>query len=376
MTAPAATETPDAFADRMDRHFRMGPIIDDDPMGMREAMITLYEDAGLIENPETAAHIRTGGGLVDLVTEFYGELVAFCPNTFRAFCEQHVRVRGVPSFSIEGAVYRSPEGNYAVIVTTALMIFLNKIKKFILAEHDPTIVRRCNRYPVEALNPALLRAMRGEIIDNFRRGDSRGPMLLLDPERAAPIMMMLDFQESFIVAHEIGHLLSDFLLRGALTNSLHDSFGTAPHRSEYLADILGFALARRRPFGHSAISATEPQFAEIGRISSLCEFFEIVELAFPDATDTHPAPMDRAANLLATFYGDHFASHYNKRRNGEIPRYDWAGLSEQGVRPTPLAVICEVLLSNDRQFDELLDLVESEGPDALKRRAGRQPPTA
>lgn len=364
--------TPDAFADRIAQNFPRPDHGDPDPMGVRDLLLARQARYGERLDPGQLDQINQGEGLITLVGGFYDDLLAHAPPALRDFCAAHVRVRGVASNAMEGAVYSSPDGNYVVIVTTGLMTFLSKIKKFIFAEQDPSVVEHCNRYPVEALTPQLLQAMREEIVENFREGEARGPLLLLDLDRAGAVNVLLNIQETFIVAHEIGHLLSDFLLKGMLANALDASFGSAAHRSEYLADMIGFALVIRRslagliPLADPTLGKQRATAMEITRISAICEFFEIFELGFPTGSASHPAPIDRVANLLASFYGEHFGVHYNAVRTGKIARFYWAPLLEEGVRSSYLAELCMNLLANDQGFRQLIDLAEREGPDALK----------
>jgi hypothetical protein len=370
-------ETADAFADRIAAQFPLALIADTDSMGVRDLMLARHARYGVPVDPTRLDQVNRGDGLVELVHGFYADLLAHAPKALQEFCADHVRVRGVPSFAIEGAVYFSGDGNYVVIVTTSLMTFLNKIKKFIFVERDPSVIEYCNRYPAEALTPELLRAMRDEIVTNFREGEPRGPLLMLNYDRAAAVNVMLNIQETFIVAHEIGHLLSDFMLKGMLAKGLHESFGSDVHRSEYLADMFGFALVIKRSIAELP-PPSDPELdrqiaiaTEMNRISSICEFFEILELAFPEATPSHPAPVDRAANILATFYGEHFGAHYNAVRAGEIAHFNWATLLAEGFRPSFMAKLCMDMLANDPGFRQLIALAETEGPDALRIRTGR-----
>ncbi|TCP71527.1 hypothetical protein [Sphingomonas sp. PP-CE-1G-424] len=398
-----APETPDQFADRIARGFWRGPLDDTDPMGVRDLLVERQARYGYPLDADGFEQSGGGQGLIQLVERFYGELLTHTPTAFQRFCAAHVSVRGVPSFTIEGAVYASGHGSYAVIVTTAFMTFLNKMKKLLFAETDPSVVEYCNRMPAADLTPDIVRGMRDEVVEAFRHGDPRGPLLLLDLDRAAAVTVMLDIQEAFLVAHEIGHLLSDYLLRSMLANTLHESFGSADHRAEYCADMIGFALTLRRsltdtllapdPIWKSRTTSDSapgmtpqttdninfvpkrqtPTHRETVRIASICEFFEILELASPAASPSHPAPVDRAANLLATFYGEHFAAHYNAVRAGEA-RYDWASQFAKGVKPSGLGRTCMALLANEKAFEELVELAAIDGPDALKTRIASSAP--
>lgn len=367
------SETADAYADRVDRRFRR--LLDQgltEP-GERERLIARHTAAGFPVTPEEFDKIGNGEGLSAIVADLYASLIATCPPALQSFCADHVRVRGVPSFTIEGAVFASSQGNYCVLVTTALMTFLSKIKKLIFAEHDLSIIEHCNRYPVDALTLELLREMRTEVVANYRRGEPRGPLLLLDLQRSAPMQIMLAFQERFIVAHEIGHLLADFLLKSLLANTLHPSFGPARHRSEFMADLLGFALARLGDRDMAEPPADAPWSPDVMRISAICEFFEILEMGRATATLSHPAPYDRATNILATFFGDHFADHYCRWRSDEIAHLDWRACGEAGIQPSTIGRMIEALLTDHALFQQLLELVTTKGTDALKEIAARHP---
>lgn len=367
------SETADAYANRVDRRFRR--LLDQgltEP-SERERLMARHAAAGFPVTPEEFDKIGNGEGLSAIVADLYASLIATCPPALQSFCADHVRVRGVPSFTIEGAVFASSQGNYCVLVTTALMTFLSKIKKFIFAEHDLSMVEHCNRYPVDALTLQLLREMRAEVVANYRRGEPRGPILLLDLQRSVPMQVMLTFQERFIVAHEIGHLLADFLLKSLLANTLHPSFGPARHRSEFMADLIGFALARLGDRDFAEPPAVAPWSPDVVRISAICEFFEILEMGRATATLSHPAPYDRTTNILATFFGDHFADHYSQWRSGEIKHLDWGACCEAGIQPSMIGRMIEVLLIDHALFQQLLELVNTKGANALKEIAARHP---
>lgn len=374
--ADDASETADAFADRIDARFRR--LLDQGTVepAERERLIARHAAAGFPVTPEAFDRIGNGEGMSTIVADLYASILASCPPGLQSFCADHVRVRGVPSFTIEGAVFASREGHYCVLVTTALMTFLSKIKKLIFAEHDLSIIEHCNRYPVDALTLELLREMRAEVIANYRRGEPRSPLLLLDLQRSAPMQIMLNFQERFIVAHEIGHLLADFLLTSLLANTLHPSFGPARHRSEFMADLLGFALARMGDRDMAEPPADAPWLPDVVRISAICEFFEILEMGRASATLSHPAPYDRATNILATFFGDHFADHYSQWRSGAFDHLDWNACCEAGIQPSRIGHMIAAILTDHALFQKLLDLVTTKGPDALKEIAARGAPPA
>ncbi|KQN34764.1 hypothetical protein ASG37_15695 [Sphingomonas sp. Leaf407] len=367
------TETPDAFADRIAARFDIPAELEPPSRELQDLLTARHAALGEPLDPAEVERISSGLGLVTLVERIYAELLGYCPPALQQFCRDHVRVRGVRSIAIEGAVYSSGSGSYAVIVTTSLMILLSKIKKFVFAENHLDQVVYFNRRPAQELTAELARAIVYEIAANFRAGEARGPIVMLDERGSQVVHGMLDFQEGFIVGHELGHLLADHLLRSMLANGLHSSFGSPSHRSEYLADIIGYQLARRRDFDHDG---PEPSLEtrmgiEIARISSVCEFFEILELAVPGATETHPAPSDRIANVLATVYGEHFGAHYNAVRRQEIATFDWAPQFAIGVKPSFMGRLVHAMLTNERQIATMLRELAERGPTVLADIAAR-----
>lgn len=362
-------EDPDHFADALAAYLRR-------PTGTADvdnaALGILIQRFAAYDRPlshEEFTQERSDEQLGDLAASIYEDLIALTPQSMRDFCAKHVRMRAVPSFRIEGAVYRSRRGSYCVILTIAMMTFLHKVKKFLIAHSDPSMVVYCNRdVPITI---ATLRAMREEVIENFRANDPRGPVIFLDERGSEASGMLLRVQEAFIVGHEIGHLVADFRLRELLNRSLNASFGSDAHRSEYMADMIGFALVRRTTIlPPGACDENGISYDHYYRLSALCEFFEIVEMGFPHETLTHPAASDRIANLVASYYGEHFAEHYNAWRRGHVRELDWASLMAIGMRPSPYAQICDALILSDIQFQKLVELAETSGPDALKRIAG------
>jgi hypothetical protein len=293
-------------------------------------------------------------GLESLITRYYGEVLELLNPKIRAFCEDRVRFRGIPTNSIEGFISKSPDDVYVVVVTTGFMSLINKIVKIDLAISDPGYVIHCNRLPLNELNRGVLSAYKREIVYNFQSNRTQGPLIVLDEKLREGYAGLIQFQELFIICHELGHLFSDFLLNGLLIKGMNSSYGSAQHRSEYLADILGFALLRRYQLYGRLPDPAFKQLDEQLRLSAICQFFEIIGLVAPEASETHPAPHDRACNLIDVFYGEHFAVLYDGWRRGPIRDLDWDRAWAQGTATKSYAGYAEALMSGDEALSDQL----------------------
>jgi len=346
---------PDNFADKICASLKREYAESSDSGATADFMWARAAEAHWASGADTSAILTAEAaerGLAELVQSLYAETVSHLSGDLQQFCARSVRVRGVPSNSIEGAVYPSTMGPYAIVVTTGLMMLLNKIIKIDVARENPALVAHCNRCPTSELTLGLLDEFKRETIANFRCGESRGPIVFLHAHMNASTFLLLTCEERFIVCHELGHLVSDFILRGKLIEMLNDSFGTDLHRSEYLADVIGFAMLRQSDPLSSVLGARAR--AEVGQtandhlcLSAVCQFFETLGLAYPGGSESHPAPHDRVTNIIATFYGAHFADHYVSWRSRQIPHLEWMRLLTEGARPADLAQISEALVSKN-----------------------------
>jgi hypothetical protein len=285
-------------------------------------------------------------GLEGIISELYKECLSSIRPEFQRLCTDCARVRCVPSNDVEGYISRSSDGSYAIIITTGFMTFLNKIIKIDLAIADPSLVEYCDRCSIEALDRGTLEKFRDEIVRNFRSHDARGPVVVFK-EKAETMTgraILLHLQEKFVICHEIGHLISEFFLHGLLPSMLGSSYGSDKHRAEYAADVLGFAILRQQSmiekfFGGKAVEQSDDQF----RLSAICQFFEILGLASPNASESHPSPHDRVCNLIATYYGNSFADHYHAWRSGKVADLNWESCWQKGKAPATTAALFESL---------------------------------
>ena len=315
----------------------------------------------LPNRPSALGYVRsaenTERSLEGLISAIYEESVASLRPEFQRLCADRVRARCLPSNDVDGYISQSDDGSYAIIISMGFMTFLHKISKIDLAINDPSLVAYCNRCAEGIPNRDMLEVFKDEIVQNFKRGDSRGPILYFKEDVIATIgfgvSTNVHLQEKFIVCHEIGHLISDFFLHGLVPSMLHTSYGSNEHRSEYAADLLGFAILRQRSVlarllgGGTVQSVLESRALQKAddqcRLSAICQFFEVLALASPKATESHPSPHDRACNIIATYYGNKFAGHYDAYLSGKVTSLDWESCWREGKAPATTAARYEVL---------------------------------
>lgn len=154
---------------------------------------------------------------------------------------------------INGAVYRSEGGHYAILLNRGLMIFLNKFLKLSLTQGMPEKTIYIDKEAKELLEKDGISAVFEFIRSNYLKyGEPLGGKVLPIPEIECIVGTLLHYGETFAVCHELGHFFN-----GDLEESFSSGHFTSPasgiskikhsyeHKMEFLADLSGYEIYRK-----------------------------------------------------------------------------------------------------------------------------------
>lgn len=278
---------------------------------------------------------KTEDGLLEIVSEISSALVKSLPRHIRRHIRKNVKIRCANTDDAFGLFVNDIDGEYSVIViSTGLMILLNKLLKFEQAEHDITQVIYCNRYEISDLTPALIRKMRAEVIDQYKKHDSKGPSIYL--EKDFHVFQLLT-QEAFIIAHEIAHFIDKTLICDSITKLFMEKNLniSEAHASEYAADALGLFIlfhsdffARYMPSSKQSKreKTSERNICKDILCACICHFFENLELAGHQESKSHPSPFNRALSVLRWIFGEETVKAYLRWMNKLGPYPNWVAI--------------------------------------------------
>ncbi len=244
------------------------------------------------------------GGLHSAVEELTTELFASLDAQTVGRIAADVAVGILPTGTANAFIARSPNGRYAVLLCSGLMVLLHKYLKLVRAFNAPSDVVHCNRKIASALTKNDLSSYIVELVDIYRDcGVPYGPMIKLSETASADHSLLLRLAELFILCHELGHYLNgDLTDQSAYTALPYDAEGqkyeeNRDHEIEYRADNTGFALYLRfleaRRFDVRSRELLKPILATFNLIFAIAGV----------GSSTHPHPYDRVRRIVEHHYG-------------------------------------------------------------------------
>jgi len=228
-----------------------------------------------------------------------------------------VAARVLPSIALgvldtgeaNAAIYKSPDGKYAILLNNGLMLLLNKFFKLIIAWESPRAVTYCNRKPAEELTVEELRGYLPELIEAYKQyGAPYGAMLKLDSSGVGRQSALLHLSELFIVCHELGHFLNGDLDDGSSFCCVEgrpwlQKFEENKDRTtEYAADVTGFRLL------HDVMKAMPGDVRPLHGLQAIISLFNLFFLLTEGESASHPDPRSRSVNIARHFFGQDFAA--------------------------------------------------------------------
>jgi hypothetical protein len=241
---------------------------------------------------------------------------AALPTKYRESLGNAIAVGTLDQISVNALCIRSPEGFVAIVVNRGLLTFLNKISKLQVASAVEGSVLYCNRGPAKDITPLIASQWFRETCEHYRdTGKPLGPQIHLTPEATLQHHQQLHFWEVFVLAHELGHVISghledgDGFHRSPTFGMLETYMENESHIQEVEADVVAYRVLRRH--AHSMEGAKE-ELLDQQLLAAVTLLFNLLFLIGAGDSKTHPNPLDRLCNIVAEVYGEDVAERLAK----------------------------------------------------------------
>jgi len=219
----------------------------------------------------------------------------------------------LPTGEANAFIARSPNGKYALVFCSGLMLLLHKYLKLVRAFVTPQEVIHCNRKNPSSLTRDDLSSYIVELLEIYRdRGVPYGPMVKLSERASVEESFILNLAELFILCHELGHYLNGDLADESSYSALPNDFEgrkyeeNHDHELEYRADVVGFSLyiqsLKKRGFDSSSVELIKPLLAT----------FNLFYGIGGGSSSTHPHPYARVCRIVEHHYGAELGQEVGK----------------------------------------------------------------
>ncbi len=237
----------------------------------------------------------------DVVHSICDEIYNSLPEQFSDHLRKTVSVSALTTSEINASIFKSPCNKYfAVMVNSSMIELLHKFGKLNIAAHSPETVIYYSRNPSGKTSGDEFARVRDEYILNFQRTKrSHGPIVHLNNEATGKHHSLLHVQELFLVGHELGHLMNGDFHERKLSDNLLGYVENEQHRSEHMADLIGFCFLLNAQKNTQEITKT----TRISNLLAIIQLFNVFALLHDGETDTHPYPISRALCIADHFYG-------------------------------------------------------------------------
>jgi len=277
------------------------------PPGTADREFERITDAQLKKHDLSLSKLRQFGGLHHAIEGLKEDLFPSLDAQNLERIASDIAIGLLPNGEANAFIARSPDGKYALVLCSGLMLLLHKYLKLVRAFVTPLEVVHCNRKPASTLTKDDLSSYIVELVQIYKdQGVPYGPMINLSDRAAAEHGFLLSLAELFILCHELGHYLNGDLVDLSSYSALpHDTEGqryeeNRNHEIEFHADITGFGLYRpsleKRGFDASSVELLKPILAT----------FNLFYAIGGGASSTHPHPYDRVCRIVDHHYGAAF----------------------------------------------------------------------
>jgi hypothetical protein len=152
-----------------------------------------------------------------------------------------------------------------------------------------------------------------EVCEHYAEtGKPLGPQIHLDSAGHAAHSVQLHVWETFVLAHEIGHIAAGHLESEALWHAepalaMLDVYQeNSSHAKEAEADLLGYTFTRNSILKNQAVpGSNSTSSTDDGPLFLLViKLFDLLYLIGSRQSDSHPDPIDRLCNICLAVYGE------------------------------------------------------------------------
>ena len=246
-----------------------------------------------------------------IIQNLWQDIKTALPNDSLDWCNQTLAVGLLDNMHVNAACIRGPGGFYAIILHSGLLTLLNKVSKLLLAIANPEAVMYSSRETNIPLKSQTVFDWYLEVTEHYRQTKTPlGPQIHLYPDFDPQHLSRLYHWESFILCHELGHLLCSHL-EGTGCWEPNREFGMMEtlstnqrHSMEHEADIFGYLLMRRASPMNDLNRGSERK----ATIDGIClmntvSLFDLMYLLGGLGSDAHPDALTRGIVLTEAVYG-------------------------------------------------------------------------
>lgn len=203
--------------------------------------------------------------------------------------------------TVNARCFRSPGGHYAIVLHRGIMNLLHKHTKLLTAAVDPSHVMYCNRAEPSQLTSEVLVSWADELGEIYKTyGVTKGAMVMLDDQATFSAGLVLSLAETFIVGHEVGHMVAGHLEDSARLSKDRPAEWLAfyaeneRHADEFEADAYGFETML------DSYGGSLPDGLAISALVATFNALNLVGAGKPSAT--HPAARERIHRIVAAHF--------------------------------------------------------------------------
>lgn len=199
--------------------------------------------------------------------------------------------------------------NICIVINEGLLMLLHKYGKLVIARDNPESVSFCNRGKTSNITSEDYADWANELIDNYKLYKAPvGAMLKLKPETLIQHSLSLQFQELFVLCHELGHLFNKDLDNKKNLTYLIDSEAEVVeenkyHQIEFNADLYAFDLVSR-------IAKHKFNINKKYILPFIIILFDTMAMINPNQGKKHPAAINRIMNIIGNNWGEDIADEY------------------------------------------------------------------
>ncbi|MER9295703.1 hypothetical protein NKI38_04250 [Mesorhizobium sp. M0621] len=252
--------------------------------------------------------IGSENGLESVISNSFKTIVQSLPATRRALVDGHIAAGVLEHGQANAFIARSPNGKLAILFSSGLAMFLHKYIKLVCASVDPRQIVYCNRKDYKEITRDDTGQYIGEMIEHFKiYSIPRGPFVKLSEKETLRASGILNFAETFILCHELGHFFNGDLDGGSHFTALPAGISgekfdeNKDHEMEYRADSVGYGIYLE------TINKISPGISPQAALSPVMLMFDLFYQLAGGESSTHPHPHDRVVRIVHNYFSPEMA---------------------------------------------------------------------
>jgi len=221
--------------------------------------------------------------------------------------ERCVAIGSVDTGELNTFIAKGGVNIYCIVLNSGLMMLLHRNIKFVVASNLPQDVVYCDGQDPSQFSAHDYALMMQEMLDIYARtGFPRGALIKFraGSKGSQAAATFLNSAESFVICHELGHLLNNDLDEESSFLELHNDSRLMKyvegkdHAKELKADATGYRLLSN--YLNKEHPKLDSNFSMMGIVIVMDALASIgIEESY-----SHPSPKDRVINIAKSFFPD------------------------------------------------------------------------